>query len=229
MRGYLFSALLIIIPIVSATTAVQPLAMDHIDLPKPLEGQDTFERVLQSRRSVREYADQPVKLADLSQMLWAAQGISDPRGLRNAPSAGALYPLEIYILCTNVSGLPAGIYHYVPAKHGLNLISEGDYRDSLASAALGQGPVAAAPLVFVIAAEYQRTTWKYGQRGRRYVHMEVGHAGQNLLLQATSLGLSGLVIGAFDDVEVANILKLPDSHEPLYLMPVGHAAQSVID
>jgi SagB-type dehydrogenase family enzyme len=176
-----------------------------------------LEEALGSRRSVREYGDQPLTTAELGQLLWAAQGITNERGFRTAPSAGALYPLEIYLLT------PEGVFHYEPQHHRLGLVSQDDARPALHQAALKQEQVLRAPAVFVLAAVYARTAQKYGQeRSPRYVHLEAGHAAQNLLLQATALGLGAVPIGAFHDQEVQKALSLPADHQPLYLIPVGH-------
>ena len=196
-------------------------------LPTPLyESQTSFEETLLARRSVRAYSLEPLTLAEVSQLLWAAQGLSHPDGLRTAPSAGALYPLDIYLLAGNVTGLPVGIYHYQPRDHKLVHMGTGDKRQDLFEAALRQSPVKDAPIVFVISAVYERTTGKYGQRGIRYVHMEVGHAAQNVYLQAESLDLGTVFIGAFHEDEVKAILQMSEEDTPLGLMPVGRKLHS---
>jgi SagB-type dehydrogenase family enzyme len=154
-------------------------------------------------------------------LLWAAQGFNDPRGLRTAPSAGALYPLETYLVAGNVQGLAPGVYRYRPDGHKLERLLEGDKRHVLAGAALGQRPVSEGAVDIVFTAVYSRTTGKYGERGVRYVHIEVGHAGQNLCLQATALGLGAVTVGAFVDELVAKALNLPQNEQPLYIIPVG--------
>ena len=141
---------------------------------------------------MREFAPEPLSLQTAAQLLWAAQGISSPHGLRTAPSGGALYPLELHLVAGKVAGLPAGIYRYDPAEHGLTRTARGDLRPALARAALNQSWIGEAPAAVVIAAVPRRSTRKYGERGIRYVHIEVGHAGQNLLLQAAGLGLGGV-------------------------------------
>ena len=162
-----------------------------------------------------------MSLAEVGQLLWAAQGITDLRGFRTAPSAGALYPLELYIVAGNVSGLAPGVYRYQVRKHRLIQHITGDKRKELARAALSQNWLAEAPVVFVFCAEYKRTSIKYGKRAKRYVHMEVGHAAQNLFLQAEDLDLGTVVVGAFYDDDVSDLLQLPSQYEPLTLMPVG--------
>ena len=193
-----------------------------IPLPEPVTtGEASLETLLQHRRSVREYPDTALELPAIGQLLWAAQGITDPRGLRTAPSAGALYPLELYVVAGNIEGLTPGVYHYHPDRHQLQQTLPGDQRHLLARAAHGQSWVRTAAAVVVITAVYDRTTGKYADRGVRYVHMEVGHAAQNLFLQAEALGLATVVVGAFEDDAVAALLGLPGDAQPLMLLPVA--------
>ncbi len=201
-----------------------PTAMNGnmLKLPPPLfESETSVEEALLTRRSIREYSDESLTLAEISQLLWAAQGITHPAGLRTAPSAGGLYPLEIYLLAGNVAELPAGIYHYKPESHELILIAEGDQRQALCQAALGQSAVQDAAAIIVISAVYERTTVKYGERGVSYVHMEVGSVAQNIYLQAVSLNLGTVFIGAFHDNEVKKVLQMGKDEQPLGLLPVG--------
>ena len=194
----------------------------NLQLPVPdKQGSQALESVLNQRRSVREFTAAAVSLKDISQLLWAAQGISHGQDHRTAPSAGALYPLELYLLAGKVEGLDAGIYQYQPNTHTLTLVEEGDIRKQLAAAAYGQMWIKDSPAVIVIAAEYERTTVKYGPRGLRYVHIEVGHAAQNVYLQATALGLGTTFVGAFVDAAVAEVMELAPSHEPLAILPIG--------
>lgn len=198
-----------------------------IALPTPLyDSQTSVEQALQARRSVRTYSSTPLSLSEVSQLLWAAQGLTHPEGMRTAPSAGALYPLEIYVLAGNVTNLPVGVYHYNPREHGLILIGEGDIRQKLFEAALQQSAVKDAAIVLIISAEYERTTVKYAQRGIQYVHMEVGHVSQNVYLQTESLGLGTVFIGAFHEDEVKAILHISEEETPLGLMPVGKKLSS---
>ena len=191
-------------------------------LPQPRHDSGvSLEKALLERRSIREYKDEPMTLAEVSQLLWAAQGITNPRGFRTAPSAGALYPLELYIVAGNVENLPGGVYKYKPNAHELVNIAEGDRRRELSSAALNQGSVSNGALVIVFSAVYERTTVKYGERGIRYVHIEVGHAAQNVYLQAVSLNLGTVVVGAFNDNEVKKVMNMRDNERPLCIMPVG--------
>jgi SagB-type dehydrogenase family enzyme len=198
------------------------MASDEVALPAPsLEGDVPVEQALARRRSVREFASEPLSLPAMSQLLWAAQGITGPGGLRTAPSAGALYPLEVYLAAGAVSGVRPGVYRYDPRRHRLVLASEGDVRAGIARAALDQDWLAEAPAIIVLAAVYQRTARKYGKRSARYVHMEVGHAAQNIYLQAGALGLGTTMVGAYRDKELARLLGLPERTKPLAVLPVG--------
>jgi len=189
----------------------------EIDLPEPrLDGGMSLEAALARRESVRHFTSQPLSIPALSQILWAAQGITRSWGGRTAPSAGALYPLEIYV------ALYDGFFHYVPREHKLTCISGENLIDHLASAALGQQCMRESPAVVVIAAVYARIEQKYGERGERYAKVEAGHAAQNILLQAVSQGIGAVPVGAFYDEHVAKVLPLPHDHEPLYLIPLGY-------
>ena len=153
--------------------------------------------------------------------MWAAQGMTQDSFFRTAPSAGALYPLEVYLVAGKVSGLDIGMYRYVPSRHSLIQICDGDRRDELCRASLSQPHIRNAVAVVVIAADYSRTTVKYGTRGIRYVHIEVGCAAENICLQGDSLGIGTCVTGAFDDEEVGSILNLPTNEDPLLILPIG--------
>lgn len=207
-------------PLIAAVTTAR--STDRISLPAPRQDSGfSLERALHERRSVREFGKTALTQQEVSQLLWAAQGITSRDGLRTAPSAGALYPLELYLAAGNVQNLDPGIYKYVSAGHKLKKIMAGDQRRELAAAALGQDCVANAAAVLVFTAVERRTTRKYGSRGVRYMHIEVGHAAQNVFLQATALGLGAVVVGAFDDDRLRETLKLPEGEAPLYLMPLG--------
>lgn len=198
-----------------------PQGAQVFDLPDPAtDGGLSVEATLQARRSVREYAADPVTLQQLGQLLWAAQGENRATGRRTAPSAGALYPLELFVLAGHVTDLPQGLYRYRPQTHDLVVHADGDLREGLAAAALMQNWLYEAPVVLVFSAVYQRTAVKYGERAPRYVHMEVGHAAQNVWLQAVSLGLGAGFIGAFRDDRVGEVLGLGED-EPLGIMPIG--------
>jgi len=188
-----------------------------IQLPAPvLKGRVSVEEALSKRESIRHFTPDPLTTAELSQVLWAAQGITRNWGGRTAPSAGALFPLELYLV------LQDGFFHYKPNSHQLIRISDQNFIEDLASAALDQQCVRESPAVVVITAVYERIERKYGKRGERYVKMEAGHAGQNILLQAVSLGLGAVPVGAFYDDHVKKVLSLPADQEPLYLIAFGH-------
>jgi len=195
---------------------------ENVALPElSVTGSASLEQLLAQRRSIRDYQTTALELAEIGQLLWAAQGITHVQGLRTAPSAGALYPLELYVVTGRIEGLAQGVYQYDPRQHQLMKTGDGDLRDALTRAALSQGWIKPASAVIVFTADYERTTRKYGKRGERYVHIEVGHAAQNLFLQSESLGLATVVVGAFNDDEVARVLRLPADLQPLLLMPVG--------
>ena len=197
-----------------------------MNLPKPrTDGNVSVEKAIKDRRTVRSFTSRPLTLEQFSQILWSGQGITQDDGFkRAAPSAGALYPMELYAVVGNdaVAGTGPGIYHYESKTHSLNIVAEGDHRDELAQASLSQLWVAKAPVSVVICAEYPRITGKYGLRGERYAMMESGHIGQNIFLQARALGLDAGIVGAFIDVEVKKALKIPQSQEPLLIIPVGY-------
>lgn len=196
--------------------------MDIIKLPEPkYDSKVSIERALLQRRSIRNYKDEPLTLTDVSQLLWAAQGITNSRGLRTAPSAGALYPIDLYIIAGKINELSYGVYKYKHSGHELVKISDGDKRAELNAAALGQSWIQQAAAQIVLSAVYERTTQKYGRRGIRYVHMDVGHAAQNIYLQAVSLNLGTVFVGAFFDNQVKEILNMTDREEPMCIMPVG--------
>lgn len=189
----------------------------NIELPPPDEiGGMTLALALGRRRSRREFADRALDWKQVGQLLWAAQGATDAvDGLRNAPSAGALYPLEMDVATAS------GLYRYHPAGHTLRLRDGRDVRFELARAAAAQAWLSSAPCVFCISAIASRTTAKYGNRGARYVQLEAGHAAQNLLLTACALGLDGTPVGAFIDEDLGSALKLTAGAVPVYLIPVG--------
>ncbi len=211
-----------ILPHASESSSPPPsrsLAIEVVTLPGPkTQGNVSVEEALQHRRSVRDYTDGDIALSDLSQLLWAAQGITSTQGFRTAPSAGALYPLNVYAVNAT------GVYRYVPQNHSLERISSADVRESLAKAALNQSAVRTAPLTLVVTGSYERTAVKYGDRAEQYVHLEAGHAAQNVLLECTALGLGAVPIGGFDDAGVGAALGAPADHRPLYLIPVGHVS-----
>jgi len=193
-----------------------------IPLPPPdTQGGMSLNRALTLRRSVRQYGPGPLSLAHVSQLLWSAQGITNERGFRTAPSAGATLPLEMFLMANRVEGIREGIYHYDPVEHALEFIREGAPAAELARACLSQSMVTEGGAVLIFAADFDRTTARYGERGIRYVYNEIGHASQNVHLQAAALDLGTVVIGAYRDEEVEEVLQLDEPLRVLYLMPVG--------
>ena len=197
--------------------------IQNIRLPEPnIKGAKSLEETLKLRRSVRQFSLTTLSLSQISQLLWAAQGITEKGGFRTIPSAGGTYPLEIYLV--SVEGnetLSAGIYRYDVETHSLASHLIGDLRGRLANASLNQDCVQQAPIDIVICALNSRTTKRYGERGLRYVHMEAGHAAENVYLQSAALDLGTVVIGAFDDEAVKKAAGLTVREQPLYIMPVG--------
>lgn len=223
----------------ASATAQEP-GVELIQLPAPQHTSTTsVEQALTERRSVRRFAEASVTLEEVAQLLWAAQGVTRPQearpshwppewqwmgGRRTAPSAGALYPLEVYLVAGKVDGIAPGLYRYVPLEHALEPAGEGDMREALAAAALRQSSIAGAPAVLVIAAVYRRVAVKYADRATRYARIEVGAVAQNIYLQVETLDLATVLIGAFTDADVKEVLGLPADHEPLAIMPVGREA-----
>ena len=202
---------------------VSPItSAQRIPLPTPFPDSDTsIEQALAGRRSTRSFEEAPLTLREITQLLWAAQGITDAAGHRTAPSAGALYPLEFYLVAGRVEDLATGLYRYYPREHELLLVSPGDKRKSLSDAALSQESIEDAPATLVIAAVFERTTMKYRERGVQYVHNEAGAAAENVYLQAVSLNLGIVFVGAFEDSAVQEVLGLSHDERPLCMLPVG--------
>lgn len=198
-------------------------------LPAPnRDGVFAVEKALAQRRSKRAFVRKPITVGQLSQLLWAAQGITDPEsGFRSAPSAGALYPLELYVVARKdgVDGLHEGVYHYEPRGHRLTLLRDGDSSSDLEAATWDQEIVNGAAATIVITGVFSRTTEKYGRRGNQYVFQESGHAAQNVFLQATALGLGTVVMGAFSMRAVSKTIGLERGETPLCLLPIGTPAQ----
>jgi SagB-type dehydrogenase family enzyme len=206
-----------------APAAAPPPVGETLELPPPLRtGPIALETALGQRRSVRAFAATPLTLAQAAQLLWAAQGES-AEGRRTAPSAGATYPLSLYLLAGAVDGLAPGIWRYHPGTHALQRVADRDIRPAIAAAALGQRWMAQAPALVIVAAQPARTGARYGARAERYVALEAGAAMQNLLLQATALGLAGTPVGAFDDAALRRALPLAEGEQPLLALPVGSA------
>jgi SagB-type dehydrogenase family enzyme len=191
-----------------------------VQLPPPrLDGTMSVERAIAERRSVREYGDTALSLQEVSQLLWSAQGVTSEDGLRAVPSAGATYPLELYVVVSRVSGLERGVYHYVGRTHRLERVGDGSAPALLTAAAHGQEPVEACALAVVITSVTERTAQRYGTRAERYVTLEAGHAAQNILLEVEALGLAAVPVGAFEDSAVQSVVR--SSAEPLYIIAVG--------
>ena len=187
-----------------------------------LKGNISIEEAIDRRRSIRDYLDQPLKIEDVSQLLWAGQGISDPTNkFRTAPSAGALYPIKLYICVGNVSNLPNGLYYYQNSNHSIIMLTNIDIRKNIWEVSLWQNSIIKAPIVIIITAIFDITKRKYGERASQYVYIEAGHIAQNILLQAYALGLGGVPIGAFYDDGIKNVLKIPKDETPIYIIPIG--------
>ena len=200
-------------------------------LPVPkTDGHTSVEKALTNRRSHRDFQNKALSPDQLAQLLWAAYGISSPKpehsasrsGLRTAPSAGARYPLEIYAIIGNVEGMEPGVYRYIAEDHKIVCTVDKDIRNELCEAALGQSMLKTAPASIFYGAVFDRMTARYGERGQRYVYMDLGHSAQNIYLQAESLQLGTCAIGAFRDSIIKQVLQLPANEEPLYIMPIGY-------
>lgn len=218
-KTYLVCTASIILLTISATTMVIGASTEKdTKLPAPdLAGKMSVEQTLMLRRSCREFADKQLTLKQIGQLCWAGQGITDKAtGFRTAPSAGALFPIELYIITAQ------SVNHYRPQNHSLEQHLTGNLRKALYEAGLAQESIAQAPVCFVITAVVERTARKYGKRAEQYCMQETGHVAQNILLQATAMKLAGVTIGGFHDDKVADVLKLPKNHRVLYLLPIGH-------
>lgn len=209
-------AIFILLPLTLVSNAMEPsTGLKYLPAPKT-EGTISVEAAISKRRSIRSFSRESLMDDVLSQILWAAQGITAKQNHRRAaPSAGATYPLETYLVTAK------GVYHYHPDKHALTEVKQGDARKALAEAALGQRWLREAPATLVFTAVPERTTRRYGSRGMMYIHMEAGHAAENVHLQAVALGLGSVPIGAFSEQDIAKVLNLPKGEIPLYLIPVG--------
>jgi SagB-type dehydrogenase family enzyme len=204
--------------------------MSNFVLPSPsFEGTMILEQALAARRSTRTFKPEPISLDQLSQLLWAAQGVTGPDGRRNAPSAGTMFLLELCVLVGAVEQLQTGAYRYLAATHALERVSDRDLRAAVSEAAIGEQPwLEQAAAVVIMAANAREALDHFkdqrplGQRGLRYANMEVGHASQNMYLQATTLGLGGVFVGGFDDDAIVQMQVLSVSHDPFGLMAIGH-------
>lgn len=189
-----------------------------IDLPLPsYKGDISLEEAIVKRRSIRRFENKELTLVEISQLLWAAYGITDKKNnLRSSPSAGAIYPMEIFLVKSD------GVFKYLPDEHKLRLINNIDIRRDLAKASFNQGFILQAPISIVICAVYSKIKSRYGERGVRYAHLEAGHIAQNIQLQSVALGLGSVCVGAFDDKRVLELLGGFSQCSPLYIIPVGY-------
>lgn len=179
-------------------------------------------KLLEGRESIRKFADRSISLQELSSILWAGQGMKESSKKRTTPSAGALYPIELFVIAGNIAGLKAGVYHYENSSHSLKLIVAEDKRKELLNkGALRQEWVSTAPAILVITFVKSRTSEKYGERAMRYIEIETGSSMQNIYLMAQSIGLGTCAVGAFDDAKVKSIIGLKEEEVAL-LMPIGH-------
>lgn len=211
----------------AAGNDVKVMKSKLINLPEPITGDTvSLEESLKARRSVRDFASDILDIKTISKLLWAAQGMTANDGRRTAPSAGALYPLEVYLVVGKIKGLDFGIFRYLPEGHRLAEISEGEHIDNLVDSVFSQRWIDDAAAIIVITSVYERVTRKYGERGIRYAHIEAGCAAQNVSLQATALGLGTTVVGAFDDSRISRILKLGKGESPLVILPIGRPAKA---
>lgn len=219
---YLRPSLLLGLSISIGSAAVEN-AEQAVPLPTPVfDGGVSIEHALAAHRTIRRFSGTPLRLAELGQLLWAAQGVTHKAGYRTAPSAGALYPLELFVIAGNVDELTPGIYRYRPARHDITRHIPGDQRGRIALAALQQDWIAEAPAILVLTSVRVRTSTKYGLRSDRYIAMEAGHAAQNVYLQCVGLGIATALVGAFDDDVVRDVLDLGRGFTPLAIMPLGH-------
>lgn len=199
-----------------------PQAKNTIKLPEvKTKGTVSVEEALQNRRSKRKFKPRQLKIEEVSQLLWSAQGVTKDGFFRTTPSAGSMYGLEVYLVAGMVNGLEAGIYKYKPKTHELELVRQGDFRYELADAALAQLFVEKAPATIIIAAVYERLENKYTEKGIPYAHLEAGHAGQNIYLQAVAMNLGTCAVASFVPSDIKKLVNMPINEEPVYLFPVG--------
>lgn len=214
--AYIFIALVLII------TDSYSLNKIIIKLPEPkAKGEMSVEEALQKRRSKRQFKKRPLRIEEISQLLWAAQGITKDGFFRTTPSAGSMYGLEVYLVAGEVTGMEAGIYKYKPMTHEIELIRQGDFRYELADAALAQLFIEKAPATIILTAVYERSEKKYTDRGVMYTNIEAGHAGQNIYLQAVAMNLGTCAVGSFLVIDIKKLVNMPDNEEPICLFPVG--------
>ena len=204
----------------------------YVKLPHPrTSGDQSLEEILLNRRSRRQFQTSSLSPYEISQILWAAYGLKEPergkrytgKANRTCPSAGALFPLEIYLMAGDIIDIPSGFYHFIPDEHALKLIRDKDLREDLYNIAYPREMIRVAPASLIYIAIESRVLERYGERGRqRYISMDIGHSAQNVYLQAEALGLGTCAIGAFDDEGIIQVLDLPAEKIPMYVMPVGY-------
>ena len=195
---------------------------ETVDLPPPIQdGSRSFEEVLTSRRSGREFGTDPLPATIIGQLLWSAQGVTDDSGHRTAPSAGAHYPIEVYAVTRS------SVMHYLPEEHAVERRRDDAAFERLAGSSFGQQFVGTAPVVLVLTGVVERTRAEYGAIADDLVNREAGHVAQNVLLQATALDLTAVPVGGFDPASAARALALPPGEEVLYLVPLGRSPTSV--
>lgn len=234
--GIIIAAFFMIPTFVLFTADNQTQNHDMIALPPPeTDGNVSVESAIQSRRSVRDFQSYTLSMDEIAQLLWAGQGITEqienppagwpgkewPGGLKSAPSAGALYPLKLYLITGNVKDLDTGVYRYISKIHSLEKVMDGNKQEALRKAALGQSPISEASAVLIITGIYERSRVKYGDRAERYVHIETGAVSENIYLQCESLDLGTVYIGAFRDKQAQDVLQLDTNEYPLAILPIG--------
>ena len=193
-----------------------------IMLPEPQRISNfSLEEALQKRRSRRNYSGEPISLEQLSQLLWSAYGITKEPFYKTVPSAGACYPMTIYVSVVKVKGLKSGFYQYIPKEHQLELISTDNFTDQIYTCGYNQGCLRNQAITILMSADFDKITTRYGKRAYRYTYMEAGHISQNIYLQTESLDLATVAVGAYDEETLNKILPIPNKEDIIYLMPVG--------
>jgi SagB-type dehydrogenase family enzyme len=224
MIVFVVGLIVLLTAIMAVSVSSNQEASDVVTLPQPrTDGGISVEKALLERRSIRSFRNESLTLDEVSQLSWAAQGVTDDKGHRTSPSAMATYPLEIYLLAGNVTGLPAGVYHYSPLGHNLTLISKGNKIPEFFNSSRGgrEDWRRGSPAVFIITGVFERTYKISGQDLSRFVYIEAGAAAENLLLQVVSLGLGSTYTAGFDENKTKEYLALSPGEEPIGVLPVG--------
>ncbi len=224
MIVFVVGLIVLLTAIMAVSVSSNQGASDVVTLPQPrTDGGMSVEKALLERRSIRSFRNESLTLDEISQLSWAAQGVTDDKGHRTSPSAMATYPLEVYLLAGNVTGLPAGVYHYSPLGHNLTLISKGNKIPELFNSGRGgrEDWRTGSPAVFIITGVFERTNKISGQDLSRFVYIEAGTAAENLLLQVVSLGLGSTYTAGFDENKTKEYLALSPGEEPIGVLPVG--------